>query len=203
MKDAKPFSPHVFVAEPFEGVGGRAPTQSERVQQALAAPTLKASMADRMKPKSQPVRHVPPPASKVAAPTVPALPALLSEPAASDFVPPKDMAEAKRRRDETRTRVMALQVTSGGLSRNSRDRQAIAIRLVKGHAELRNIKQWMHRNRDKTDNGLADTYVVNLMRALVDAMDRAIEEGAVFTNDECDMMDKAASWLSKFEEWEE
>lgn len=192
--------PNTFVAEPFEGVGGQTPTHSEWVQRALAAPTLKASMADRVKPKHPAKRPTPPPPKPpVAAPT-PVLPVVVHVP---DFAPPKDMAEAKQRRDAVRNKVNVLNASMVGLLKKSPARTSVHQALADAAIEVRAIKQWMHANRDKTDNGLADTYTVDLMRALVDAMDRVIEEGAMFTNDERDAMDKAASWLSKFEEWEE
>lgn len=179
----------IFLAEPFACVNGSRPARTDPVR----PPAMRASIGDRVGARSAPPpapaqRHVPP-----------KTPGLQASGPSEAFVAPKTVAEARARRDSAVMRQKALEGLIGALRPKDPQRAELREDIDRAALEIRRVKDWLKDHNNDQSVGGGSGSVVSLVRDLTDIIDRLVDDGVRFTEEEWKNIDRAAGWLEKFE----
>lgn len=165
----------IFTAAPFDHVDGAKPQK----------PTLRATIAERRAPAKPSAVHVPPKAPKEP-------PVTVREPTSVEDAKAQ-MAALSNLSAECQVAFAKL----SGVPRTDPRRLALVERLNGVHAAQRTLKLWLLQNANNPLSTASGAFFTPILRGLVDALNRAEDAGHELTDEEQDVLDKAAWWLHK------
>lgn len=167
-----------YSAQPFREVDGPKPTRPL----GASPPSLRATIGARLAPPPAPARHVPPKAA----------------PVAYSSEAPRDMAHAVEMREALKASVTRLADAMREMKRTNPQRQPLVAQLQAANRRLGELSAWIRRERGVLSARFQESAIV---RALLDVIDRAEEEGGLaLTPEEREAVDRAAEFLLYVEE---
>ena len=171
--------PSTFTAAPFADVDGPKPARAA----GASRPSLRASIGERLSPPARAPRHAPPqpePWQRVD---------LTTEPA--------DVPHAVALREAVKAALDAAYRALRAMGRRDPGRPALCARIAAMQRRSRDLGRWARRESG-ADAGRFDE--LEIVRALLEAIDRAEESGHRLADDEREAVDHAAEFLAYADE---